>query len=253
MSFAFVFAGQGSQSVGMLAALAAAEPAVRATFDEASGVLGYDLWQLVSAGPEEALNVTERTQPAMLAAGVAVWRVWRARGGALPTVVSGHSLGEFTALVCAGSLEYPAAKAHQLDRGRVIEGVRAHERGELPQAVPGHHRGQGSATPAPHPPYGNAGSEHRRLGALGGVQCLLGPSAHELPQVVAKYPGGLVEGGTHGRRSERERPEHADRLRALPREYERERHDTSATRAANYTDTRCGVRNAATAAPPATP
>ena len=71
MTFAFVFAGQGSQSVGMLAALAAAEPTVRSTFDEASTVLGYDLWQLVSAGPEAALNATERTQPAMLTAGVA--------------------------------------------------------------------------------------------------------------------------------------------------------------------------------------
>ena len=121
MSFAFVFAGQGSQSVGMLAALATAEPAVRATFDEASGVLGYDLWQLVSTGPEEALNATERTQPAMLAAGVAVWRVWRARGGAQPAVVSGHSLGEFTALVCAGSLEYPAAIELVRFRGHVMQ------------------------------------------------------------------------------------------------------------------------------------
>ena len=121
MSFAFVFAGQGSQSVGMLAALAAAEPTVRATFDEASGVLGYDLWQLVSAGPEEALNATERTQPAMLAAGVAVWRVWRERGGALPAVVSGHSLGEFTALVCAGALDYPATIELVRFRGQVMQ------------------------------------------------------------------------------------------------------------------------------------
>ena len=121
MSFAFVFAGQGSQSVGMLAALAVAEPAVRATFDEASGVLGYDLWQLVSAGPDEALNATERTQPAMLAAGVAVWRVWRARGGALPAVVSGHSLGEFTALVCAGALDYPAAIELVRFRGQAMQ------------------------------------------------------------------------------------------------------------------------------------
>jgi len=121
MSFAFVFAGQGSQSVGMLAALAAAEPTVRATFDEASGVLGYDLWQLVSAGPEEALNATERTQPAMLAAGVAVWRVWRRRGGGLPTVVSGHSLGEFTALVCAGALDYPAAIELVRFRGQAMQ------------------------------------------------------------------------------------------------------------------------------------
>jgi [acyl-carrier-protein] S-malonyltransferase len=121
MSFAFVFAGQGSQSVGMLGALAAAEPAVRATFDEASAVLGYDLWQVVSAGPEEALNATERTQPAMLAAGVAVWRVWRARGGPLPAVVSGHSLGEFTALVCAGALDYPAAVELVRFRGQVMQ------------------------------------------------------------------------------------------------------------------------------------
>jgi [acyl-carrier-protein] S-malonyltransferase len=121
MSFAFVFAGQGSQSVGMLAALAAAEPAVRATFDEASGVLGYDLWQLVSAGPDEALNATEHTQPAMLAAGVAAWRVWRARGGAFPAVVSGHSLGEFTALVCAGALDYPAAIELVRFRGQVMQ------------------------------------------------------------------------------------------------------------------------------------
>lgn len=121
MSFAFIFAGQGSQSVGMLASLAAAEPAVRATFDEASSVLGYDLWQLVSAGPDEALNATERTQPAMLAAGVAVWRVWRGRGGALPAVVSGHSLGEFTALVCAGALEYPATIELVRFRGQVMQ------------------------------------------------------------------------------------------------------------------------------------
>ena len=121
MSFAFVFAGQGSQSVGMLAALAAAEPTVRATFDEASGVLGYDLWQLVSTGPEEALNATERTQPAMLAAGVAVWRVWRGRAGALPAVVSGHSLGEFTALVCADALDYPAAIELVRFRGQAMQ------------------------------------------------------------------------------------------------------------------------------------
>jgi [acyl-carrier-protein] S-malonyltransferase len=121
MSFAFVFAGQGSQSVGMLAALAATEPVVRATFDEASAVLGYDLWQLVSAGPEAALNATERTQPAMLAAGVAAWRVWQARGGGPPAVVSGHSLGEFTALVSAGALDYPAAIELVRFRGQVMQ------------------------------------------------------------------------------------------------------------------------------------
>src|SRR5438552_8459616 len=93
MAFAFVFPGQGSQSVGMLGALAAADASIRGTFDEASAVLGFDLWKLVSEGPEEALNATVRTQPAMLVAGVATWRMWCARGGALPAVVSGHSLG----------------------------------------------------------------------------------------------------------------------------------------------------------------
>jgi [acyl-carrier-protein] S-malonyltransferase len=121
MAFAFVFPGQGSQSVGMLAALAAAEPSVRDSFAEASQALGYDLWQLVSAGPEEALNATERTQPALLAAGVAVWRVWRARGGGLPALVSGHSLGEFTALVCAGAFEFPAAIELVRFRGQAMQ------------------------------------------------------------------------------------------------------------------------------------
>ena len=121
MSFAFVFPGQGSQSVGMLASLGAAEPAVRSTFAEASQVLGYDLWRLASEGPEEALNATERTQPAMLAGGIAVWRAWRARGGTLPARVSGHSLGEFTALVCAGALDFPAAIELVRFRGQVMQ------------------------------------------------------------------------------------------------------------------------------------
>ena len=121
MAFAFVFPGQGSQAVGMLAGLGAAEPAVRSTFAEASQVLGYDLWQLVSEGPGETLNATERTQPAMLAAGTAVWRVWRARGGSVPARVSGHSLGEFTALVCAGALDFPAAIELVRFRGQVMQ------------------------------------------------------------------------------------------------------------------------------------
>lgn len=121
MAFAFVFPGQGSQSVGMLGALAAADRTVRATFDEASAVLGYDLWQLASAGPEEELNATARTQPALLAAGVATWRCWRARGGAEPAIVCGHSLGEFTALVCAQSLEFRAAVGLVRFRGEVMQ------------------------------------------------------------------------------------------------------------------------------------
>jgi [acyl-carrier-protein] S-malonyltransferase len=123
MSFGFVFPGQGSQAIGMLAQLLSADSGgvIRATFDEASTVLGYDLWRLVQEGPEDQLNATERTQPAMLAAGVATWRLWCKREGALPSVVSGHSLGEFTALVCAGSLEFRAAVELVRFRGQAMQ------------------------------------------------------------------------------------------------------------------------------------
>ena len=121
MSFAFVFPGQGSQSVGMLGALARAEPVIGATFAEASEALHYDLWKLVSEGPEAELNATARTQPAMLAAGVATWRVWQRRGGAPPQVLSGHSLGEFTALVCGQSLEFAPAIELVRFRGEVMQ------------------------------------------------------------------------------------------------------------------------------------
>lgn len=109
MTLAVVFPGQGSQSVGMLKELADAEPLVQQTFAEASQVLGYDLWELIQTGPEEALGATERTQPAMLAAGVATWRVWRQKGGPLPVVMAGHSLGEYTALVCSEALDFRTA------------------------------------------------------------------------------------------------------------------------------------------------
>lgn len=118
---AFVFPGQGSQSVGMLARLADASPVIRATFDEASKVLGYDLWQLVSQGPEEDLNATERTQPAMLAAGVATWRLWQERLGVLPGIVTGHSLGEFTALVAAGAIDFDTCVELVRFRGQVMQ------------------------------------------------------------------------------------------------------------------------------------
>ncbi|MBV9697493.1 MAG: ACP S-malonyltransferase, partial [Gammaproteobacteria bacterium] len=120
-SVAMVFPGQGSQSVGMLAALADAEPVVRATFAEASEVLGYDLWELASQGPAEALNSTERTQPGMLTAGIATYRAWRAHDGPVPECVAGHSLGEFTALVCAGALEFPAAVDLVRTRGALMQ------------------------------------------------------------------------------------------------------------------------------------
>src|SRR4030067_1440499 len=109
MTLAFVCPGQGSRAVGMLNALAADHPAVKETFAEASAALGYDLWRIVEHGPEERLNQTEVTQPAMLAAGVAVWRVWRAQGGVLPAMLAGHSLGEYTALVCAGATAFGEA------------------------------------------------------------------------------------------------------------------------------------------------
>ena len=103
-SLAFVFPGQGSQSVGMLAELAELHPIVRETFAEASDGAGVDLWALSQGGPEEMLNRTEYTQPALLAAGVAVWRAWHGQGGRSPALLAGHSLGEYTALVAAGAL-----------------------------------------------------------------------------------------------------------------------------------------------------
>ena len=101
---ALVFPGQGSQSVGMLAELSEMHPSMKASFEEASDGAGVDLWALSQAGPEEMLNRTEYTQPALLAAGVAVWRLWNAQGGTKPSVLAGHSLGEYTALVAAGAL-----------------------------------------------------------------------------------------------------------------------------------------------------
>lgn len=121
MTFAFVFPGQGSQSVGMLAQLASAEPLVQETFAEASAVLGYDLWQLCQQGPEELLGATERTQPAMLTAGVATWRVWRKHGGPMPSAMAGHSLGEYSALVCSGALDFKTAVALVQFRGQAMQ------------------------------------------------------------------------------------------------------------------------------------
>lgn len=109
MSFALVFPGQGSQSLGMMNKLALCSTQVQATFAEASAVLGYDLWKVCQEGPIESLNSTECTQPAMLAADVATYRVWRERGGVNPTLMAGHSLGEIAALVAAGRIGFEAA------------------------------------------------------------------------------------------------------------------------------------------------
>ncbi|MGW8227513.1 MAG: ACP S-malonyltransferase [Gammaproteobacteria bacterium] len=121
MTLAFVFPGQGSQSTGMLGTLASEFAEVEATFRVASEVLGYDLWDIVQNGPAEKLNSTDITQPAMLAAGVAVWRVWQAKGGAQPGVLAGHSLGEYTALVCGDSLAFEDAIKLVAERGRLMQ------------------------------------------------------------------------------------------------------------------------------------
>src|ERR1700733_590060 len=121
MSLAFVFPGQGSQSIGMMSALARVSPLIEATFAEASAVLGYDLWLRCQEGPVEALNSTECTQPAMLTAGVATMRLWRERGDPPPVLMAGHSLGEFTALVAAGTLEFATAVDLVRYRGELMQ------------------------------------------------------------------------------------------------------------------------------------
>ncbi len=119
--FAMVFPGQGSQTVGMLAELAAQYPVVQDTFAQASEVLGYDLWQLTAQGPAEELNKTWQTQPALLTASVAIWRVWQQQGGKQPALMAGHSLGEYSALVCAGALDFQEAVRLVELRGKLMQ------------------------------------------------------------------------------------------------------------------------------------
>ncbi|MBF7992999.1 ACP S-malonyltransferase [Rahnella laticis] len=118
---AVVFPGQGSQTLGMLADLATAHPIVEETFAEASSALGYDLWQLVQQGPAEELNKTWQTQPALLAASVAIWRVWQQQNGTQPVLMAGHSLGEYSALVCAGVLDFKQAISLVELRGKLMQ------------------------------------------------------------------------------------------------------------------------------------
>ena len=118
---AFVFPGQGSQSLGMLSELAQSTPVIEQAFAEASEGAGVDLWSIAQAGPEEQLNQTEFTQPALLAAGVAVWRLWNERGGARPAQLAGHSLGEYAALVAAGALSLADAARLVRLRGQLMQ------------------------------------------------------------------------------------------------------------------------------------
>ncbi|MDH5545995.1 MAG: ACP S-malonyltransferase [Gammaproteobacteria bacterium] len=121
MSQAFVFPGQGSQSVGMMKAFADEQPVIKETFEEASDILGFDLWSLTQNGPEEKLNQTDNTQPAMLTAGVASWRAFKQAGGADPVFMAGHSLGEYTALVCAGAMSFAQALPLVVKRGQFMQ------------------------------------------------------------------------------------------------------------------------------------
>ncbi len=120
-NLAFVFPGQGSQSIGMLAELADAFPRVKQVFEQASDALGMDLWHLVQSGPQEELNQTHNTQPAMLAAGVAVWRVWCEQSDVRPEWMAGHSLGEYTGLVCANAISFEDAIRLVAERGRLMQ------------------------------------------------------------------------------------------------------------------------------------
>lgn len=119
--FAILFPGQGSQTVGMLNSLAASHTTIQTTFIEASDCLGYDLWALVNAGPAELLDQTEYTQPALVATGVAIWRVWQQEIGLTPMIMAGHSLGEYTALVCADAIDFSDALILARLRGRLMQ------------------------------------------------------------------------------------------------------------------------------------
>lgn len=131
MAKAFIFPGQGSQSIGMLAELAASYPVVQQTFSQASEALDYDLWDLVQNGSADELNSTDKTQPAMLAAGVAVWSVWNEKQAEKPVIMAGHSLGEYTALVCAGVIKFNDAIQLVRDRGLYMQAAVAAGEGAM--------------------------------------------------------------------------------------------------------------------------
>ena len=118
---AFVFPGQGSQKIGMLAELAQDHAIIKETFDQASDVLGYDMWDLIQQGEQDAINLTERTQPILLASSVAIWRLWNEHNGAQPSLMAGHSLGEWSALVCSGVVNFEDALKIVRARGQYMQ------------------------------------------------------------------------------------------------------------------------------------
>jgi [acyl-carrier-protein] S-malonyltransferase len=128
---AMVFPGQGSQSVGMLHALAEQFPIIHHTFNEATQVLGYDLWEIVQNGPAERLNQTAVTQPVLLTASIALWRLWQQENGRKPLVMAGHSLGEYSALVCAGVLQFKDAITIVAKRGQLMQDAVPENRGAM--------------------------------------------------------------------------------------------------------------------------
>ena len=128
---AFVFPGQGSQAVGMMSALAEKYPDVQGCFKQASEILGYNLWDLVQNGPEQELNITAKTQPALLVTSVAIWNLWNRKSGPVPVVMAGHSLGEYSALVCAGVLNFTDAITLVADRGRYMQEAVAEGTGSM--------------------------------------------------------------------------------------------------------------------------
>jgi len=128
---AFIFPGQGSQSVGMMNDLASTYGEIRYCFDEASAVLGYDLWQLVANGPDSELNQTAITQPALLVSSYACWQIWQNQRGSEPVLLAGHSLGEYTALVCAGALDFKQAIDLVAKRGKFMQQAVAESEGAM--------------------------------------------------------------------------------------------------------------------------